>query len=295
MARTDKVDARALADYQFDDQLLAYEWDYSRFQRERYHEINALQTQSADANWYFLKSKRKSASAVILIHGFLSSPAELRSLAERLHADGHHVLGVRLKGHGTSPWDLRTRSWHDWAASVERGYDIVKAYSQSVHIVGFSTGGLLALNHAANNPNRRIKSVSSVSAPVHFRNKNMIFVPLLHHANRLVSWVTEEGLVPFRPNEPENPDLNYQHIPVRALYQLQQLINHLTEDSLTITADVYLYQGNRDPVVDPASIKTLEKLIQSENKQVTMLESDVHGVVYRNVDDVQQKICASLL
>jgi esterase/lipase len=123
----------------------------------------------------------------------------------------------------------------------------------------------------------------------------MIFVPLLHHANRLVSWVTEEGLVPFRPNEPENPDVNYQHIPVRALYQLQQLINHLSEDSLTITADVHLYQGNRDPVVDPASVKTLEKLIQSENKQVTMLESDVHGVVYRNVDDVQQKICASLL
>ena len=295
MARTDKVDARALADYRFDDQLLAYEWDYNRFQRDRYREINALQTQSADANWYFLKSKHKSASAVILIHGFMSSPGELRSLGERLHADGHHVLGVRLKGHGTSPWDLRSRSWHDWAASVERGYDIVKAYSQSVHIVGFSTGGLLALNHAANNPNRRIKSVSSVSAPVHFRNKNMIFVPLLHHANRLVSWVTEEGLVPFRPNEPENPDLNYQHIPVRALYQLQQLINHLSEDTLTITADVHLYQGNRDPVVDPASVKTLEELIKSQNKQVTMLESDIHGVVYRNVDDVQQKICASLL
>ncbi len=295
IARTDKVKARALADYRFNDQLLAYSWDYNRFQRERYQEINEQQTQNADANWYFLKSKRKSASAVMLIHGFMSSPAELRSLGERLHADGHHVLGVRLKGHGTSPWDLRIRSWHDWAASVERGYEIVKAYSQSVHIVGFSTGGLLALNHAANHPNRRIKSVISVSAPVHFRNRNMIFVPLLHHANRLVSWVTEEGLVPFRPNEPENPEVNYQHIPIRALYQLQQLINNLTENSVTIAADVHLFQGNRDPVVDPASVKTLEKLIQSETKRVTMLESDTHGVVYRNVDDVQQKICASLL
>ncbi len=295
IARTDKVGARELADYRFNDQLLAYNWDYNRFQRERYQEINEQQTQNADANWYFLKSKSKSASAVLLIHGFLSSPAELRSLGERLHADGHHVLGVRLKGHGTSPWDLRSRSWHDWAASVERGYDIVKAYSQSVHIVGFSTGGLLALNHAANHPNRRIKSVCSVSAPVHFRNKNMVFVPLLHHANRLVSWVTEEGLVPFRPNEPENPDVNYQHIPIRALYQLQQLINHLSEDSITIAADVHLFQGDSDPVVDPASVRTLEQLIQSENKQVTMLESDVHGVIYRNIDDVQQKICASLL
>jgi esterase/lipase len=123
----------------------------------------------------------------------------------------------------------------------------------------------------------------------------MIFVPLLHHANRLVSWVTSEGLVPFRLNTPENPQVNYQHIPIRALYQLQQLIDHLTKDGLTINADVHLFQGDKDPVVDPESVQTLEKLITAENKTVTMLDSDQHGVVYRNIDDVQQKICASIL
>ena len=35
---------------------------------------------------------------------------------------------------------------------MARGYDIAKAFSQSVHIVGFSTGGLLALHHAAMHP-----------------------------------------------------------------------------------------------------------------------------------------------
>jgi esterase/lipase len=295
MLQADKINAHALADYRFNDQVLAYEWDRKQFQRERYREINSQQTQTADGNWYFLKSHKKSASAVMLIHGFLSGPAELRSLGERLHAAGHHVLGVRLKGHGTSPWDLRNRNWHDWVASVERGYDIVKAYSQSVHIVGFSTGGLLALNHAANHPNNRIKSVTSVNAPVHFKNKNMVFVPLVHHANRLVSWVSSEGLVPFTPNQPENPEVNYQHIPVRALYQLQQFIDHLTTDSLTIAADVHLYQGNKDPVVAPASVETLDKLIIAENKTRITLESDIHGVVYRNIDQVQQKICASIL
>jgi hypothetical protein len=48
-------------------------------------------------------------------------------------------------------------------------------------------------------------------------------------------------------------------------------------------------------VVDPESVTTLEKLITAENKTVTMLDSDQHGVVYRNIDDVQQKICASIL
>ncbi|MDH3389222.1 MAG: lysophospholipase, partial [Gammaproteobacteria bacterium] len=114
-------------------------------------------------------------------------------------------------------------------------------------------------------------------------------------ANRLVSWVTDEGLVPFTPNRPENADVNYQHIPVRALYQLQQFIDHLTKDKLTINADVYLFQGDRDPVVDPQSVQTLQKLIVAEHKTVIMLDSDLHGVVYRDIDDVQRKICASLL
>jgi esterase/lipase len=295
VAQADKLTARRLADYRFDDQFVAYRWDRARFQRKRYAEINAQQTQTADANWYFLRAKRKSASAVVLVHGFMSGPAELRSLGERLHAEGHHVLGIRLKGHGTSPWDLRERNWHDWADSVERGYEIARAYSREVHIVGFSTGGLLALNHAINNPRPRLKSVTSISAPVHFRNRNMIFVPLLHHANKLVSWVTSEGIVPFRPNEPENPEVNYQHIPIRALYQLQLLIDNLTANKLYIDADVHLFQGDNDPVVDPESVHTLDKLIVANNKTVTLLDSDLHGVVYRNIDRVQEKICASIL
>ena len=47
-------------------------------------------------------------------HGLLASPAELRSFGEALRDEGFPVIGVRLAGHGTSPWDLRDRSWQDW-------------------------------------------------------------------------------------------------------------------------------------------------------------------------------------
>ena len=294
MKGADNLSAQALAEYRFNDQVLGYQWDREQYQRERYQEINSQQTQTTDANWFFLKSSKKSAPAVVLIHGFLSSPAEMRSLGERLQAAGCHVVGVRLKGHGTSPWDLRERNWHEWADSVARGYDIAKAFSQSVHIVGFSTGGLLALHHAAKNPQARLKSVTSVNAPLNFMNKNMVFVPLVHHANKLVSWVNSEGLMPFTPNQPENPEVNYQHIPVRALYQLQRFIDHLRDDKLTINADVYLYQGDRDPVVDPSSLEAIDNLIVAEHKTSITLASDTHGVIYQNIDEVQQKICASM-
>lgn len=294
ITESETIDARQLADYLFNDEILTLDWDRNSFNKKRYLEINAQQTASADANWFFLKSEHEHASAVLLIHGFLAGPAEMKSLGERLHADGHHVLGVRLKGHGTSPWDLRSRNWQDWFASVERGYDIIRAYSDSLHIVGFSTGGLLALQLAAAHPGEQIKSVSSVSAPIIFRNKNLIFVPLLHRANQLVSWVSSEGLVPFRPNQSENPEVNYQHVPIRALYQLQQLIQRITEKGLKIDADVYLYQSDKDPVVEARSVKKLFELINADSKEIIEINSDTHGIVYRNIDQVQEKICARL-
>lgn len=294
MKRFNKVDARSFADYRYHDQLLALEWDRKMFDKQRYEEINAQQTASADANWFFLKSPNDSANAVLLIHGFLAGPAEMRSLGDRLHAQGHHVLGVRLKGHGTSPWDLRSRNWQDWQASVTRGYDIIKTFSQSVHIVGFSTGGLLALLHASVYPGKKIKSVTSVCAPIDFKNKNLKFVPLLHHANKIVRWVSSEGLIPFRPNEPENPDVNYQHVPIRALYQLQQLIEHLMEKPLRIDSQVYLYQNDQDPVVEPSSLEKLYQNIKAPGIEKIIVHADRHGVIYRNLDEIQQKICATI-
>ena len=43
------------------------------------------------------------ASGVLLLHGLTDSPYSLRALGRTLHAAGHHVLGLRLPGHGTAP------------------------------------------------------------------------------------------------------------------------------------------------------------------------------------------------
>lgn len=286
----DEISARQFARFRFNDQEIITEWDKKQYNKPQFDEINRQQTATADPNWFFLKAPKEPASAVLLIHGFLAGPAEMRSLGDRLHAQGHHVLGVRLRGHGTSPWDLRDRDWHEWLDSVTRGYDIIKAFSQSIHIVGFSTGGLLALMQASLHPHKKIKSVISVSAPIDFKNKNLKFVPLLHHANRFARLIKSDGIIPFQPNDTEHPDINYQHIPVRAVYQLQQLVDQLMSNPLKINAKLHLFQSNHDPVVEPSSGKKLYQHIEAEEKSITNIEADRHGIVFENIGDVQQRI-----
>lgn len=54
-----------------------------------------------------------------MIHGFTGSPASIRPIGEWLAAQGLSVLGVRLPGHGTSPDDLASTRWTDWAAEAD--------------------------------------------------------------------------------------------------------------------------------------------------------------------------------
>ena len=69
-----------------------------------------------------LTHEKKPAIGMLLVHGFLSSPAELSDYGEHVHQQGFNVLGVRLTGHGTSPYDLNNRSWEEWLDSVRRGH-----------------------------------------------------------------------------------------------------------------------------------------------------------------------------
>jgi esterase/lipase len=289
----DRINDIELARYRLDDQYLTYQWDREKYIRPRYAEINNQQTFTQDGNWFYLEGKSPKSPkspGILLIHGFMATPAEMKPFGESLNQLGFHVIGVRLKGHGTSPWDLRDTNWQDWAASVHTGFEILKAFCSQIHIIGFSTGGLLSLLQAANHPHPQLASAFSVSAPVDFKNRNMRFVPLLHRANRMVSWVSSEGLIPFRPNDTEHPDINYAHIPIRALYQLQKMIQHFFAHAAIINCPVYLFQSDQDPVVVTESVNHLHDHIDSKNKHIEIIASNHHGILYDDIDNTQQKI-----
>lgn len=88
-------------------------------------------------------------AAALLVHGFPGTPAEVRPLAEALHAQGWTVQAPLLPGFGPQINDLFDYGKEDWVTAVLSAQTALRAQYDKVLLVGYSMGGAVALNVAA--------------------------------------------------------------------------------------------------------------------------------------------------
>ncbi|OGP89902.1 MAG: hypothetical protein A2031_06670, partial [Deltaproteobacteria bacterium RBG_19FT_COMBO_43_11] len=74
----------------------------------------------------FFMKRFFSKKGIILVHGYMAAPEEIRPLADYLYKNRYNIYGARLRGHGTAPEDLASRNWQKWYDSVSRAYIIMK-------------------------------------------------------------------------------------------------------------------------------------------------------------------------
>jgi esterase/lipase len=286
------VDSNKLAAWHFEDECRALAWEKQVYSKPPFVEINQMEAAVADPSPFFLQppvlssveGEQANGIGILLIHGLLASPAELRDYGEYLVKQGYTVLGIRLKGHGTSPHALRDQRWEDWFGSVQRGFSILKAHCRRIFVAGFSTGGALALTLAAEQ-HHEIIGVVAVSVPLKFVNSAFMLVPLLHGTNKLVGWVSAfEGVKPFiENNATEHPNINYRNVPVRALYELRLLIAHIDELLPGISMPVQIIYADQDPIVSAKSAPAIFDKLGSKNKKLHVINANRHGVLMENI------------
>lgn len=215
---------------------------------------------------------------ILLIHGYMASPLEVKELAAFLGRQGFWVFAPRLKGHGTSPDDLATRTHQDWIRSVEQGYAIIRNACHRVVVGGFSTGAGLALELAA-----RIKDLAgvfAVSPPLRLQDFNSRFVPAVNSWNRFMRKVRWEGAAKeFVENKPENPHINYVRNPVSGVRELGRLMESLETKLPQITTPALVIQAFKDPIVDHRGSRRLYERLGSTDKQYILFNFNRHGIL----------------
>ncbi|MES2219021.1 MAG: alpha/beta fold hydrolase [Pseudomonadota bacterium] len=94
--------------------------------------------------------KNKTRYGALLIHGLYDCPFVMRDLGEILQAKGLLVRSVLLPGHGTVPGALLNVTYQDWVQAVHYGVTSLAQSVDKLFLVGFSTGGALALHYLLN-------------------------------------------------------------------------------------------------------------------------------------------------
>jgi len=98
---------------------------------------------------YFWESGRP---AVLFVHGFMGTPAEMRPLGKAFNQAGWTAQGLLLPGFGSELDTLFERRYQDWIDATATTLEALRASHQPLVLVGYSMGAAVALNVAAQCP-----------------------------------------------------------------------------------------------------------------------------------------------
>lgn len=283
LVKAEKISEQDLARLRFDDMVRMHAGQRYRFGKKAPYTLLGPDNVHTGRP-YLLEpdGKKKPKKAVVLVHGFATTPGELRGYADHLREEGKLVLGVRLPGHGTSPYDLEERSHMEWLDAVRDAYEICAALADEVVIVGFSTGGALSLI-LAQEKLPKLTRVASVAAPLLVSDSNMRWLPVGMALRKVLGYIPGlTDLLRFYPYDRDNTAAIYPHVPLNALNELRRVIGKLPAALPRVTLPVLVMQGLLDHTVKSRSASMIFRMLGSDVKALRWIASGPHGLIALN-------------
>lgn len=210
--------------------------------------------------------------AVLLCHGFTSTPSSLRPWADRLAARGYDVSVPRLPGHGTTWQEMNRTAWTDWYDREEQEYARLAADHEVVFVGGMSMGGALAVRLAEQHP--EIPAVALVNPSLGTADPRYLLLPVL---SRLV------GSIPGISGDIKKPgprEYAYDRTPLAAANSMRRLWRDVTSQLDRLTAPTLVFRSTVDHVVDDSSLELLRRA--PCDLTVRMLEDSYHVATLDN-------------
>ncbi len=234
---------------------------------------------------------RHGPHAVLLVHGFPGTPAEMRAVGRIFAGAGWSVRGLLLPGFGAEFPTLGQQQHTDWHAAIDAALTDLRQRYTRVVIAGNSFGGALALRAAATQP------VDGVVLFAPFWRVDSWLERLLPVATRAFPHIR-----PFARADFADPRLRTElghflpaadfddpavqagirqlTLPTRVLGQVRRAgqVGYLAASG--VTAPVLIFQGRRDPLVKP---RLTQRLAQQLPNLAGYLEIDGEHDLVRGV------------
>ena len=206
---------------------------------------------------------------ILLIHGFTGSPASMKPWGRELADEGWTVRVPRLRGHGTKWQDANLTTWHDWYAEVERNLIELQSRCRTVFVMGLSMGGSLTLRLAELHGDE-IAGIVLVNPAVHTERWDRHLLPVLQRFVASFPGISNDIA------KPEQDEVAYDRIPLKAAYSLSELWQVTKADLPKVTQPLLLFRSAEDHVVEPSNAEYILANVSAGDASEVVLQDSFH-------------------
>lgn len=118
------------------------------------------------------------SKTAILVHGLSDSPFYMKEIAESLHNKGYNILSVLLSGHGNpsdeGPMELVNVEYKDWQDNLIDTVLFSLWVSDSIDMIGFSTGSAVITNFLVKHNVKKINKSVLISPAIELISSSML-------------------------------------------------------------------------------------------------------------------------
>ncbi len=214
---------------------------------------------------------QKKETAILMIHGFASSPKEFEPLSEYLKIE-YDIYAPILPGHKTSIADFCKKKHTDWITAAENIYNhLQKSYSKII-LLGVSMGGTICLNIASRkNPYKII----TVSSPIDFLDFNFAKGILSELRNTKITVATiVKGINALSVKEKQDKEKKKEASIDKIKIVLNNIYKKLKKDIIKVDNDMSSYIDTYEDISYNA-VKEIFLLVNNTKPKLSKIKCDI--------------------
>lgn len=218
-----------------------------------------------------------NGKGVLLVHGWTSTPYEVRKLGEFLNGKGFTVSGIKLKGHCQNPEDLENVKWQEWMDDLENGFRELKEKCEKVYLGGTSLGGILSIIFAEKKP--EVSGLVLMATP--YKLKLDWLVKLVSRLSLLFGKRYWDKYYPksFGSSGLVTRLVSYQKYPTANGIESHKAIEEARKKLPGITCPCFVLQSTNDHMVIPESADMILESVRACIKRKKMIEKAYHTFI----------------
>ncbi|MBM3199873.1 hypothetical protein FJZ53_02960 [Candidatus Woesearchaeota archaeon] len=201
-------------------------------------------------------NKVKKDFGVLMFHGLTATPYQVRELGDFLYRQKIPNFGARIAGHATSKEDLVKTTRKDWLDSARTAYEEFNKVYPKTMVLGFSMGGLLALNLANE---YKPAAVMALGTPYKLNLKGNLL-----------------SMIGFHKKHPDDMVSYPGSIPLKTKYELIKLIKETHLAIKGVESPIIIVQGTADRRVSNDSPFQIYKQVKSKERKIMLLPGEQH-------------------